>query len=312
MGSRANHAMKNLALEIDGFEAAALPGIRPISSLQRLPSRAKLSTGSNAMDQGNEMSMSRQLDLSPGMPGGVGAVPLQDSVARVLSFCTHPRSGWHTYDRLGAAARHRGHFDEIAPWSLLWASTLAGRISVADIAGFTHERRAEVLRRLRALPAKDLASMDDAEVGTVSYLCRYGFRGAWAPKMTKMLALYRPDAIPVLDGHVATAMGFNRNGFSSGTEPRWRRIHQTLMAYRRILSQQKAELTQVRQEVSRAVPDIREATDLRLLDIIIWTSQDDRMSRPGSPCNYWLDRGEQEYRPACLDPEVLNETRNDE
>jgi hypothetical protein len=257
------------------------------------------------------MSTNTQLDLSPGMPKGIGNIPLQDAVARVVSFCTHPWSGWHTYDRLGAAARHRGHFDEIAPWSLLWASTLAGRISVADIAGFTHERRSEVLERLQALPAKDLASMDDDEVGTVSQLCRYGFPGVWAPKMTKMLALYRPDAIPVLDGHVAMAMGFNRDGFRSGKEPRWQRIHQTLLAYRRILSNQEPELTQVRKQVSRAVPDISETTDLRLLDIIVWTSHDDRMSRTGSPANYWLDRREQEYRPARLDPEALNEKPDD-
>lgn len=253
------------------------------------------------------MRANTHFDLSPGMPRGIGAIPLRDAGARVVSFCTHPRSGWQTYDMLGALARQRGHFDEVAPWSLLWVDTLAGRLSVSDIAGFTHERRSELVQRLQGLPAKDLVSMDDGEVGSLALLCRFGFSGVWAPKITKMLALYRPDAVPVLDGYVAMAMGFPRNGFSSGKEPRWQRIHQTLLALRDILRHQRDELTQIRQEVSTAVPDISKATDLRLLDIIIWTSQDDRMSRPGSPANFWLDLPPQEYRPVCLDPLTLHE-----
>lgn len=252
------------------------------------------------------MRANTHIDLSPGMPGGIGAVPLQDAVTRVVSFCTHPRSGWQTYDMLGALARQLGHFDEVAPWSLLWADTLAGRLSVSDIAGFTHERRSVLVQRLQNLPAKHLVSMDDSEVGSLALLCRFGFSGVWAPKITKMLALYRPDAVPVLDGYVAMAMGFTRNGFSAGKEPRWQRIHQSLLTIRDILRRQRDELTLIRQEVSNAVPDISNATDLRLLDIIIWTSQDDRMSRPGSPSNFWLDLPAQEFRPVSLDPLTLN------
>ncbi|SDL77136.1 hypothetical protein SAMN04487913_11472 [Arthrobacter sp. ok362] len=251
------------------------------------------------------MSESVCLNLSPGMPGGIGSIPLHDAVARVVSFCTHPKSGWQTYDMLGAMARRRGHFNEIAPWSLLWADTLAGRLSVADVAGFTHELRSDLVERLRALPAKDLLSMDDGEVDRLTRLCRFGFSGVWAPKITKMLALYRPDAVPVLDGYVAMAMGFTRNGFSSGKEPRWQRIQQTLLALRTVLRHQSAELQQIRKEVSLSVPGISEATDLRLLDIIIWTSQDDSMPRPGSPANYWLHRGPEEYRTVRLDPVTL-------
>jgi hypothetical protein len=245
------------------------------------------------------------IDLSPGMPGGIGAVPLRDAVTRVVSFCTHPKSGWHTYDRLGEVARRRGHFDEIAPWSLLWAAMLAGRISVSDVAGFTYELRTELVQRLQAVSARDLASMDGGEVEILTFLCRFGFPGVWAPKITKMLALYRPDAVPVLDGHVAMAVGFDRDGFSSGREPRWGRIQRTLLSRRSIFHHQQTELDQIRREVALAVPDIRDATDLRLLDIIIWTSQDDRLPRPGSPANYWLNRPPQGYRPDPPDPEPL-------
>jgi hypothetical protein len=206
---------------------------------------------------------------------------------------------------LGSVARRGGHFKEIAPWSLLWATTLAGRLSASDIAGFTHEVRSELAQRLSALSAKDLAEMDDDDVKGLTLLCRSGFHGVWAPKVTKMLALYRPDAVPVLDGHVAMAMGFRRDGFRSGAEPRWERIEQTLLTLRSILRQQQGELTEIREQVAQEVPDIGKATDLRLLDIVIWTSQDDRMSRTGSPANYWLNRQPRKYQPGRFDPSPL-------
>lgn len=245
------------------------------------------------------------LIFHPGCPVA-GAIPLHAAVPPVVGFCTHPKGGWQTYDMLGDVARRQGHFEEIAPWSLLCADTLAGRISVSDVAGFTRERRSDVAGRLKALPVRDLANMDDRDVESLAHLCRFGFPRVWAPKVTKMLALYRPDAVPVLDGYVAMAMGFRRDGFSSGKEPRWERIQQTLLVLRGILRDQQAELAQVREEVGLAVPDIKDATDLRLLDVIIWTSQDDRMSRPGSPTNYRLDRRPQEYLSVRLDPVALH------
>ncbi|WP_370590720.1 DUF6308 family protein [Pseudarthrobacter sp. BIM B-2242] len=248
------------------------------------------------------MSTHVQMDLSPGMSGGIGVAPIQDLVARVVSYCTHPRSGWHTYDMPGLVARRDGHFKQIAPWSLLWATSLSGRLSASDVAGFTHEFRTELVQRLTSLSAKNLADMNDAEVKGLTLLCRSGYSGLWAPKVTKMLALYRPDAVPVLDGHVAMAMGFRRDGFRSGKEPRWRRIEQTLLTLRCILSQQQGELTQIRDQVAHAVSDIGKVTDLRLLDIIIWTSQDDRMSRPGSPTDFWLNSQHRDYQPGGFDP----------
>jgi hypothetical protein len=251
------------------------------------------------------MSTSDQMNLSPDMPNGIGVLPSQDLAARVVGYCTHPKSGWQTYDMLGAVARSHGQFNEIAPWSLLWADTLAGRISVSDIAGFTYDFRSTLAQRLKAVPVKDLADMDDDGLEALTLLCRSGFAGAWAPKITKMLALYRPNAIPVLDGHVAMAMGFRRDGFRLDKEARWERIRQTLATLRTILRQQHDELTHIRNQIAQAVPDICEVTDLRLLDIAIWTSQDDRMSRPGSPMDYWLNRGGYEYRPNRLDPVPL-------
>lgn len=119
----------------------------------------------------------------------------------------------------------------------------------------------------------------------------------WAPKITKMLALYRPESVPVLDGYVAMAMGFARTGFSEGKDPRWERIRRTLKTLRAVLRHQGKQLDRVRDEVRLIVPDIDVATDLRLLDIIVWTSQDDRLVRPGSPVDLWLQSAPRDYRP---------------
>lgn len=251
------------------------------------------------------MNTSDQIHLSPGIPDGIGRHSLEDATLRILGYCTNAKSGWHTYDLPSSDARKRGHFNEIAPWSLLWADALGGRITPSNLASFDHEYRSVLADKLRQLPACKLEAMDDEGAESVAILCRSGFPGAWAPKMTKLLALYRPDAIPVLDGHVALAMGFERTAFSAGKEPRWERIRQTLFTLRDILRNQSAELSEIRERVSVAVPSLGEATDLRLLDIIIWTSQDDRMSRPGSPANYWRARGTGEIEvlpPSRMDP----------
>lgn len=240
---------------------------------------------------------SESIDLSRGMVGGIAVVTRQDAVQRTTAFCTSSTSGWQTYDLAGAAARASGHFEELAPWSLLWAEALAGRLSVPDLAGFTLERRRDLAARLAGVRRAPLAHLNDAELDALTFVCRFGYQGVWAPKITKMLALYRPEQVPVLDGYVALAMGFGRAGFSEGKEPRWSRIRATLSALRSVLREQAEQLAAVREKVREAVPDIDVATDLRLLDIIIWTSQDDRMSRPGSAANSWLDRKPGEYGP---------------
>ncbi|MGI8946614.1 MAG: DUF6308 family protein [Ornithinimicrobium sp.] len=240
---------------------------------------------------------SESIDLSPGMVGGIGTVTLNDAVQRTTAFCTSPTSGWQTYDLAGPAARAAGHFDELAPWSLLWADALAGRLSVPDLAGFTLERREDLAARLAPIPRAPLADLNDTALDALTLACRFGYPGVWAPKITKMLALYRPEQVPVLDGYVAIAMGFERTGFSEGREPRWARILATLSAMRSVLREQAERLAAVRERVREVVPHIDVATDLRLLDIIIWTSQDDRMSRPGSAADFWLNRNPGTYAP---------------
>lgn len=110
----------------------------------------------------------------------------------------------------------------------------------------------------------------------------------WAPKITKVAALYRPHAVPVLDGYVALAFGFARDGFSAyDGGARRGRIGQVCALATQLQTAQDL-LAKLRAEVKHLVPEIQLISDVRLLDVIIWTAQDDRLERPGKPAGRWL------------------------
>ena len=118
-----------------------------------------------------------------------------------------------------------------APGPLLLADALAGRVSVVDVHSFIRNLDAFV-DLLVEVPDVDLAAMDDDQLARVVDLCTFGFPGVWAPKVTKVAALYRPRAVPVLDGYMALAFGYARERFSNGREPR----HQAIDAVVRALA----------------------------------------------------------------------------
>jgi hypothetical protein len=103
-------------------------------------------------------------------------------------------------------------------------------VEVGDVAGFTLEKRTKFAEHLTAVPAGDLNNLEQVGLQAVTTVCRFGFPGVWAPKTTKMAALYRPASIPVLDGYVAMAYGLKREGFSEGRKPRWERIERVIHA----------------------------------------------------------------------------------
>ncbi|XVX20384.1 DUF6308 family protein [Actinomycetota bacterium] len=245
----------------------------------------------------------RTIDVTAAFPGGMPAVAFDEALKRLVAFCASHRSGWVTYDLFAAEARQRGHFEEVAPWSLLWADALAGRLSVNDLASFTTKRRLDFAHRVAAVPrAKDLAAFEDLEVEAVVDLCKFGFAGVWAPKITKLAALYRPRAVPVLDGYVAMAFGFKRAGFSEGKEPRHGRIRSVVFGLRDYLAQHDELMGELRASARLTVPDIDVASDLRLLDIVLWCSQDDRIERPGKRRNAWLDASPAPYSSSFVAP----------
>src|SRR5215470_13640220 len=132
------------------------------------------------------------LDFTASFSGDVlGPIRRDDTVRRVVAFCCSPQSGFLGYDLTGAAARSTGRLAEIGPWTILLAEALAGRVTVGNVHGFaTHVR--EFAELLAEVQDKDLALLDDHESAAVTAFCSFGFAGAWAPKITKVGALFRP------------------------------------------------------------------------------------------------------------------------
>lgn len=217
-------------------------------------------------------------------------VSFDDAVARVRAFCTNPSSGWVTYDLAGVHARRAGMFDEVAPWSLLWADALAGQVAIKNIADFTESRREQFAALVRAVPAGvDLRELDDDAVARVVDLCMFGYAGVWGPKVTKVAALYRPHSVPVLDGYLAWAFGFSREAFSLGEGLRRQRVDKVVGALAQWHRGNVDLMQELRDALLATVPEVALVSDVRLADIVIWTSQDDRLSRPRKPRNAWRD-----------------------
>ncbi|MEA2589303.1 MAG: hypothetical protein QOH66_2230 [Actinomycetota bacterium] len=224
------------------------------------------------------MPIGNVLNFTQGfLPDAIGEIPLDHAVARVGAFCSDPDSGFFAYDLVGYVARKSGRLEEIGPWTILVADALAGRIRVGDVNKFARHME-EFAKRLGDVPKKDLACTDEGGLSRVIDFCCFGFRGAWAPKITKVGALFRNEAIPILDGHLARAFGYPRNGFTAGRESRWAAITKVVSALRVGISAQKEELATVRDRVAVNAPAVTILSDVRLTDLILWTSQDDRDS----------------------------------
>ncbi|SCL48744.1 hypothetical protein GA0070617_0966 [Micromonospora yangpuensis] len=246
------------------------------------------------------------IDLAAaGFDGDVLApVSVTDATRRVLAFCTEPRSGWATYHLAARGTRASGLFDQVTTWSLFYANALAGRVDIKDVADFSLERRRDFAARVAAVPeGADLHTMDDGGVAQVVNLCHFGYPGVWGPKTTKMAALYRPRAVPVLDGHVAEVFGFKREGFSDKSRQygldRRERIDKVVRALATWIRIHRAEIAALREAVTPTVPEILDLPDLQLIDIVLWTSQDDKPAkrRPGQG-DRWIDRPVRQHVPA--------------
>lgn len=245
------------------------------------------------------------LKIDPPSTGGIESIPVEDAIARVRAYCCDPESGWHTYDRLARAARENGVFDEVSPWSILWAEALNGQPRAKDVLGFDSTMRKRIAQQVEKFRGRALRDLEDPEMVELVKLCSEGFKNVWAPKMTKVLALYLPDTVPVLDGNVARAMGLPRSAFrqrSRGGDrvmrSREESISQAVHALRKALRENEEALDEVRSKVSRHVPDLVEVSEVRLLDMIIWTTHEDRVTTKKK----WSDTEAQEYKPKDFTP----------
>ena len=230
--------------------------------------------------------------------GELRPVSLDQAVRRVRAYCTHPRRGWVTYDLAAIGARGDGHFDQVRPWDLLLAALMNGRPTVDDVATFDLQKRQDFASRVAAVPAdRPLALMADVELEAVTHLCAFGFKGVWAPKTTKMAALYRPHSVPIMDSHLSRIYGFGQDGFTRAgakKEPtRSERIRAALTGLRDVLHDQDAWVHALRAKVED-VPGMKRTSDLRLLDIVLWTSWDDQRPRNRRDLGrkLWVEAGE--------------------
>ena len=235
-------------------------------------------------------------NITQGFAGDVvGPISTEKAVRRVLAYCTTPTSGWGVYDLMGIHARRTSRFDAIDATTLLLAIALNGQVSLANLADFNLERRRELAERLARVPDEsDLANLDGAGLGCVVDLCSFGYPGVWGPKITKVCTLLRPGSVPVLDGYVALAFGFGREAFSAAARQRGlnrrERIDTVIQRLAIWLRDNRDVVTYLRAETEPAVPELRLIPDLRLMDLVLWTSQDDKMPRRARQGPRWQDR----------------------
>lgn len=212
--------------------------------------------------------------------GVLDPIPLDEAVHRVRTYCTTLSSGWLQYDLAAIIARRSGHFATVSPWHLLLATLMNGQPTMEDVGAFDFARRTDFASLLAAVPSDlPLARMTDQQRRAVVGLCEFGFPGAWAPKITKVAALFRPHSVPILDGHVARVFGLGRAGFSEparrGDDRRLQRIGHAISGIADTLQQNEAWFWSLRRRLID-LPGVARISDVRLLDILLWTTWDDR------------------------------------
>ncbi|MEU2614133.1 DUF6308 family protein [Micromonospora sp. NPDC007271] len=236
------------------------------------------------------------LDFTSGFEGDVlGPVPIEKAARRILAYCTDPRSGWGVYDLAAIHARKAGMLDEVTAWSLLLANALNAQVTLGDAAAFERSRRGEFASLLGRIPPEvDLDEMIERDLDRVIAACSFGFTGVWGPKATKLAALFRPRSVPVLDGHIAVAFGFGREAFSDRAVQRsltrQERIAEVVRALARGIAAHRPEIAELRALVEPTVPEVQLISDLRLVDMALWTSQDDRQQRRAKQGKRWEER----------------------
>lgn len=246
--------------------------------------------------------------------GGLPPIPYQDALRRVQAYMAAEGTGWATYDLPGIHARRAGYFATVGPWSLLPVIALSGRVAQKQVAAFTHDRRQEFAKRVASVPDQvPLAEMTDDQLAAVVHLTSFGFKGAWGPTITKLAALYRPEAVPVLDSQIACAFGLAPDAFTKGKQ--WKVhieavVRQIAEWHRR--PENRELLRHVRVESGELVDEVALVSDVRLLDIILWTSQDDVSSRRRAKRKRWVDIDVTEARQTLASAEAVPLPRSGE
>lgn len=203
------------------------------------------------------------------------------AVRQAVNFALDHSDAFRVYDVAGMVARRDGRFGDVGPWTFLLAGAIGGWATFRDLNGsLEHLERFALL--VRAIPPNsDLHQLTDTEREAVKALCSFRVPNIRAAKVTKVGALFRPRAVPILDKRIAEAFGERtlRGGDAA--------IGRVVDALVEVVDRNQAALDRVRSEAARYVVDFRDLSSLRLADILIWTSAtggwDSELPRGASP-----------------------------
>jgi hypothetical protein len=157
--------------------------------------------------------------------------------------------------------------DSFAESDLRAANRGGARISAAEIAGIL-ERRAEIKRALRAIPAHASLAARSVPWPELTRLFEpfAGIHGVGLSKMTKALHPKRPALIPMLDSVVQRYLGDVRetNSFAE-------RAIELVRTYKRDLDRNRVALRELERELASRGFGL---TEVRILDVLIWSTRD--------------------------------------
>jgi hypothetical protein len=167
---------------------------------------------------------------------------------------------------------------EFAESDLRLANRGGARISAAEIAAILGRRRA-IKRALRAIApdaslAKTSSSVPWASL-TQLFAAFSEIRGVGFSKMTKALHPKRPALIPMLDSFVQRYLEGDDPGKRAPFDERALAL---VRAYKRDLDRNKAALRVIRQELAKEDAAL---TEVRILDILIWSIEAGERRPPG-------------------------------
>jgi Family of unknown function (DUF6308) len=195
-------------------------------------------------------------------------VEIEDPLAAVLDSV---EARW-AYD----IGQHSGpaSFEES---DLRLANRGGARISAAEIAAILERRRA-IEGALRAIAPDASLGEPASSVPWVSMRQLFdafaGIHGVGFSKMTKALHRKRPALIPMLDSVVQTYLEEDDPGAPA---PFGEQALGLVRGYKRDLDRNRGALRAVRRELARRG---HEVTDVRILDLLIWSAETAAPSRP--------------------------------
>lgn len=210
----------------------------------------------------------------------VGVVSCRDAVRHLAAYAHDPHSALLAFDLPIWGLRKQGRLDSVGPWSILIASALAGQVKESDVAGFDPALRSEFAESLRTVPVdRDLdAAMCDAVIAVATF----GYTGVRIAKATKVAAAFRPRAVPVIDSFCCAGLGLRMPDSDSARMAVARAV---VEFYASALRDQRSSLDSIRFQAAEIAPiysnrDI--ISDLRLLDIVLWSSEASRQKVTGA------------------------------